>query len=289
MIVTSEIEALVDRALAEDLSAGDPTTDALVPSELEGRAVIVADEEGVLAGVEIARTTFLRVDQSLTFTAMLRDGAPLSPHDPASGREGDVIAKIEGPVASILTAERTALNFMRHLSGIASETARYVEAVAGFTVRILDTRKTTPGLRSLEKYAVRMGGGRNHRYNLGDGVLIKDNHIDVMRRAGLDLRDAVKKARAEAPHTLTIEVEVEDLDQVWEALDAGADALLLDNMSLEVVSRAVEMARGKAVLEASGRINLANVRDVAATGVDLISVGALTHSSRALDISLDLV
>ncbi len=289
MIFTSEIEALVDRALAEDLSAGDPTTEALVPSDLRGESVIVAEEQGVLAGVEIARAVFLRVDRTVAFEALIEDGAPLSPNDPTSGREGDMIAEIAGPVASILTAERTALNFLRHLSGIASETARYVEAVAGFPVRILDTRKTTPGLRSVEKHAVRMGGGRNHRYNLGDGVLIKDNHIDVMRRAGVDLGDAVRKARAEVPHTLTIEVEVEDLDQVREALDAGADGLLLDNMSLEVMSQAVGMARGKAVLEASGRINLANVRDVAATGVDLISVGALTHSSRALDISLDLV
>jgi nicotinate-nucleotide pyrophosphorylase (carboxylating) len=201
----------------------------------------------------------------------------------------DFVAEVEGPVASILKAERTALNLLQRLSGIATETSRFVREVSGYGAAILDTRKTTPGLRALEKYAVRMGGGRNHRRNLGDGILIKDNHIEAMRRTGVALADVVRRARAAAPHVLKVEVEVESLEQVGQALEAGAEVLLLDNMELKDMEAAVGMARGKAMTEASGGIDLQNVRAVAATGVDLISVGALTHSPRALDISLELV
>jgi nicotinate-nucleotide pyrophosphorylase (carboxylating) len=271
---------IVDQALMEDLSSGDPTTDSLIPRDLRGEASVVAKAEGILAGVNVAAAVFRRLDEDSAFDALMVDGSVL--------RAGDEIARIEGVVSSMLMGERTALNFLRHLSGVATETSKYVKEVSGYRARILDTRKTTPGLRTLEKYAVRMGGGTNHRRNLGDGILIKDTHIEVMRRTGLDLAGVIEKARAGAPHTLKVEVEVEDLDQVERALDAGAEIILLDNMGPRRMAEAVEMACGRAVTEASGNINLQNVRKVAATGVDLISVGALTHSARALDISLDL-
>ena len=279
--ITPEIESLIDRALSEDLSIGDPTTEALIPPELAGRADLVAKEEGVLAGVGVALAVFRRVDPTLETSSHVQDG---------SGLEAGVrIASVEGSVASILMTERTALNFVRRLSGVATETSRYVRAVEGYKARIVDTRKTTPGLRTLDKYAVRVGGGHNHRRSLGDGILIKDNHIQALRGQGLSLADIVEKAYANASHTIKIEVEVEDLSQAKEALEAGAEILLLDNMGLEEMAKAVELARGKAMTEASGGISLETVSRVAATGVDLISVGALTHSARALDISLDMV
>ena len=277
----SEIEAVVDRALAEDLGAGDPTTESIIAPDSHGRGVIVARSHGVLAGVDVACLVFERVDSSVEFKTLKADGSKLEPES--------FLAEVEGSLSSILRAERTTLNFLQHLSGIATETARYVKAVEGYPARILDTRKTVPGLRVLEKYAVRVGGGRNHRMNLGDGILIKDNHIIAAGRSGLDLGDVVKKARESAPHTLKIEVEVENVDQAREALDAGADILLLDNMGLEQMAEAVRLAQGRALTEASGGIKLENVMDVAATKVDLISVGSLTHSARALDLSLDLL
>ena len=280
-----EIDEIVSRALAEDLGAGDPTTDALVPKGLQGRAVVVAGAAGVLAGIEVARAVWRHIDPELGFRPLLTDGSTLNG---AAGSESDVIAELEGAVSSILLGERTALNFLQHMSGVATLTSRYVTAVAGFDATILDTRKTVPGLRALDKYAVHAGGGKNHRRNLGDGVLIKDNHIAAMGGAGLSLGEIVEKARAAAGHTLKIEVEVEDLEQVRQALDAGADILLLDNMSVEQMVDAARLARGRALTEASGGITLRNVGAVAATGVDLISVGALTHSAGALDISLDL-
>ena len=279
--LTPEVENLIDRALSEDLSIGDPTTEALIPDQLTGRAELVAKQEGLLAGVEVALAVFHRVDPTLDARPLLRDGAALRPRD--------VIASVEGAVSSILRAERTALNFLQRLSGVATQTSKYVRAVSGHQVRIVDTRKTTPGLRVLEKYAVRVGGGHNHRRNLGDGILIKDNHIQAMRSQGLGLADVIQKARANASHTVRVEVEVEDLQQVKEALEAGAELLLLDNMDLEKLAQAVKMARGRALTEASGGITLETVRAVAATGVDLISIGALTHSVTALDLSLDLV
>jgi nicotinate-nucleotide pyrophosphorylase (carboxylating) len=279
--MSPEIESLIDRALMEDLSLGDPTTEALIPPDLARRAELVAKEEGVLAGVDVALAVFKRVDPALEISSHMQDG---------SGLEAGVrIAAVEGPVASILMAERTALNFTRRLSGVATETSRYVRAVEGYKARIIDTRKTAPGLRTLDKYAVRAGGGHNHRRNLGDGILIKDNHIRALRSQGLSLGDIIGKAYASASHTIKIEVEVENLDHVREALEAGAEILLLDNMGLEEMAEAVKLARGIAVTEASGGVSLERVTEVAATGVDLISVGALTHSAKALDISLDLV
>ena len=278
--ITAETEALIARALAEDTQGGDVTTDALIPMDLMGEARLVSEEDGVLSGLEAALAVFRRVDPAVETQADLADGAGLEP--------GMVVGSVSGPVASILTAERTALNFVRRLSGVATETSRYVREVAGFDARILDTRKTTPGLRNLEKQAVAAGGGANHRRGLGDGVLIKDNHIEALRGQGMSLGEIVGKARANAPHSLKIEVEIEDTNDVEEAISAGADILLLDNMSTADMSAAVRLAGGRALIEASGRVSLRNVREVAATGVDLISVGALTHSSRALDIGLEL-
>ena len=278
--ITPETEALIDRALAEDTQGGDVTTNALIPSDLTGEARLVAEEDGVLSGLEAALAVFRRVDPGVETHADLAEGAVLEP--------GMAIGSVTGPVASILTAERTALNFVRRLSGIATETSKYVREVAGYDVRILDTRKTTPGLRNLEKQAVAAGGGANHRRGLGDGVLIKDNHIEALRGQGMSLGETVGKARANAPHSLKIEVEIEDPNDVEEAISAGADILLLDNMSTTDMSSAVKLAGGRVLIEASGRVSLRNVREVAATGVDLISVGALTHSSRALDIGLEL-
>ena len=278
--IAPEVEALIDRALIEDLSIGDPTTEALVPQDITGRGELKAKATGVLAGVDVALAVFRRVDPSLETHPLINDGSTV--------QRGDVIALIEGGVSSMLKAERTALNFLQRLSGIATATSSYVEAVSGHRARIVDTRKTTPGLRTLEKYAVRVGGGHSHRRNLGDGILIKDNHIQALRNQGLSLADIIKKAHNEASHTVKVEVEVEGLSQVKEALGAGAEILLLDNMGLQEMAEAVELARGRAVIEASGGISLDTVAAVAATGVDMISVGALTHSVKALDISLDL-
>ena len=280
-----EIEDAVDRALAEDLSTGDPTTDSLIPPGQTSRALVVAKGEGILAGGDVAAAVWKRLDPSIRMTSLLPDGSSVRPSDPAAG-EGDVIAEIEGRTAAILKGERTAINFLQHLSGVATETDRFVRAVEGLPARIVDTRKTVPGLRALQKYAVRVGGGSNHRINLGDGVLIKDNHIESLRSEGAGLDEAVRRARTR--HTLRVEIEVETMAQVSEALEAGADILLLDNMTVAEMAEAVSLVDGRALTEASGNISLENVRDVAATGVDLISVGRLTHSPRALDISLDL-
>jgi nicotinate-nucleotide pyrophosphorylase (carboxylating) len=273
-----QVEQIIDRALAEDLSFGDVTTEALISPEQQGRAAIIAGEEGVLAGVEVAKEVFLRVDPSLRFEALFQDAAKV--------RKGDVVAVIEGKAGSILKGERVALNFLTRLSGIASETARYVEATKGLKVWITDTRKTTPGIRPLEKYAVRVGGGKNHRQHLGDGILIKDNHLAAFRSLGLGIKEAIQRARQSS--TLKVEVEVESVGEGEEALEAGADALLLDNMAIEDMRQVVELAKGRALIEASGGITLDNVRQVAESGVDLISVGALTHSVKALDLSLEL-
>ncbi len=276
-----QLRDIVARALMEDLAAGDPTTTALIPPELQGEGCITAEEEGVLAGLGVVREVFHQVDASLRFQKLASDGEKVSP--------GQKVARVSGSLASILQAERTALNFLQHLSGIATETRRYVEAVSGTRAKILDTRKNTPGLRLLEKYAVRVGGGQNHRLSLGDGILIKDNHLLALSSKGVGVGEAVRKARQNAPHTLKIEVEVEALEQVEEALSAGADVILLDNMPLDQVRRAVELIQGRALAEASGGINLGNVRKVAETGVDFISVGAITHSAKALSFTLSLV
>ena len=275
-----EVQQLVEMALAEDQVANDPTTDSLVPQDLQARGVIRSKGEGVLAGVDVALSVFRRVDQQLQTTAWLADGASVSP--------GNNLAFVDGQAASILRAERTAINFLQRMSGIATEAARYVKSVEGTRARIVDTRKTIPGFRLLDKYSVRMGGAGNHRMNLADGILVKDNHLEAMRHQGFGIDGIVRKALDQAPHDLKVEIEVEDLTELQQALDAGAHIILLDNMPPEEMKQAVDIVAGRAVLEASGGVNLETVRAVAETGVDLISIGSLTHSVKALDISLDL-
>ena len=278
--IDAAVTALIDRALAEDRTSNDVTTDALIPPGMPGVATLVAKSPGVLAGADVARAVFLRADANLRAELLAEDGATLQP--------GDAIARVEGPVGGILRAERCALNFLQHMSGIATETARYAAAVAGTGAAIVDTRKTAPGLRALQKHAVLVGGGRNHRMDLADGVLIKDNHIAALRAQEVGLAEIVRRAREGAPHTLKVEIEVESMEEASAALEARADVILLDNMAPEEMRRVVEMIGGRALVEASGGITLQSVREVAETGVDIISVGALTHSVTALDISLDL-
>ena len=275
-----EVYRLIDAAFTEDQTFNDPTTQVLVPTDVLAIGTIRAKTRGVLAGAEVSTAVFHRLDPSLRVNSLLEDGSQLSP--------GDDIAKVEGSAASILKAERVALNFLQRMSGIATATDRYVKAVEGCRARIVDTRKTAPGLRYLDKYAVRMGGGYNHRLNLADGILIKDNHIEALRSRELGLKEVIQLALARASHTIKVEVEVETLEQVEEALEAGAHIIMLDNMPPPMMRQAMDIIGRKAVVEASGGINMETVRAVAETGVDLISVGALTHSTQALDISLDL-
>ncbi|MFH1560594.1 MAG: carboxylating nicotinate-nucleotide diphosphorylase [Chloroflexota bacterium] len=278
--ITASIQSIIERALVEDLGPGDITTDSLIPPDIRGLGTVIAKVSGVIAGLEVALEVFRQASPSVETRVLMADGSEVAP--------GDAVAEIEGSIGGILRGERVALNFLQRLSGIATETSRYVKAVEGTKAHIIDTRKTVPGLRELEKYAVRVGGGRNHRYNLADGILIKDNHIAALRARELTMEDIIRRARENAPHTLRIEVEVETVDEAREALEARADTILLDNMSLEEMRQVVTLVQGRCLLEASGGINLGTVRAVAETGVDLISVGALTHSVRALDISLDM-
>lgn len=268
------LEETVRRALREDIGAGDLTTESTVPAGARGAARIIAREEGVLAGLPAAAAAFRMLDPSLQFSARAQDGDRLSPGRP--------VAEISGLLRPILTAERTALNFLQRLSGIATQTGAWVKEIEGFPARLLDTRKTTPGLRHLEKYAVRSGGGFNHRPGLDGGILIKENHI----RAAGGITAAVKAARLRVPFLQSIEVEVTTLDELEEALLAGAAMIMLDNMDTGTMRRAVALTAGRALLEASGGITFERLREVAATGVDFISCGALTHSCRSLDLSL---
>jgi nicotinate-nucleotide pyrophosphorylase (carboxylating) len=275
----SGLRRLVDQALEEDLGRGDVTSDLLVPSDVAARAVLRSRSQGVIAGLDVAAMVFAAVDAQVRSAALVGDGDAVAP--------GQELGVISGAARSLLRGERVALNFLQRLSGIATLTSRYVEAARGTRARIVDTRKTTPGLRSLEKYAVRAGGGFNHRRDLSGAMMIKDNHLAVIGALGLSLSEAIKQARESLPHTLKIEIEVDRLDQIPEALAAGADIVLLDNMSTEDLSRAVAAINGRAIIEASGGVNLGTISQIAATGVDVISVGALTHSAPALDIGLD--
>ncbi len=279
-LTEKQIDAIIDIALEEDTGQGDVTSEALIPTDLTGKATLLVKEKGILAGIEIAKRVFQYIDPLVQVDILIKDGAAIKP--------GDIAATIDGSVISILEAERTALNFLQRLSGIASLTAEYVAKVKGTEAKIYDTRKTTPGLRLLEKYAVRMGGGHNHRMHLGEAVLIKDNHIAALRAMGMSLADILAKARKNAPAGITIEIEVNSVKEAAEALRGGADIIMLDNMSINEMKQAVEMAAGKAKFEASGKITLENVRQAAMTGVDIISIGALTHSYKALDISLEM-
>lgn len=270
------LEPLVRAALLEDLGrAGDLTTDAIVPPIARAETALVGRQPGVIAGLDLAKLAFELVDPEIALTIVRADGSAVAP--------GDVIATVSGPARGILTAERVALNFLGHLSGIASVTAAIVESVKGTKAQIVCTRKTTPGLRAVEKYAVRMGGGHNHRFGLDDAVLIKDNHIAIAGGIG----EALKRARAHAGHLVKIEIEVDSLDQLAEALELGADAVLLDNMTPQTLAKAVVMVNGRAITEASGRVTPQTAPTIAASGVDLISVGWLTHSAPVLDIGLD--
>ena len=269
-------EPLVRTALLEDLGrAGDITADAIVAADQQASLVLRARQPGIVAGLDIARCAFQLVSPDIRLTAERPDGSAVVP--------GDVIASIDGPARGLLTGERTALNFLCHLSGVATATASLVAAIRGTKARIVCTRKTTPGLRTLEKYAVRAGGGSNHRFGLDDAILIKDNHIAL---AG-DVRTAIERAKANAGHLVKIEVEVDTLLQLEQVLALGVDAVLLDNMTTDQLRQAVAMTGGRAVTEASGRITVATAQAIAETGVDLISAGWLTHSSAALDIGLD--
>jgi nicotinate-nucleotide pyrophosphorylase (carboxylating) len=279
-LTEQQIEAIIKAALEEDVSHGDVTSEALIPADLTGKATLLVKERGVLAGIEVAEHVFHYIDPTLHVHILIKDRTAIKP--------GDIVASIDGNVTSILKAERTALNFLQRLSGIASLTAQYVEKVKGLSTKIVDTRKTTPGLRILEKYAVLMGGGQNHRMHLGDAVLIKDNHIAALRATGMSLKDIILKAREKAPAGITIEVEVNNITEAEEAIEAGADIIMLDNMSIKDMQQAVEKGSGKVKFEASGNITLTNVLQVAMTGVDFISIGALTHSYKALDISLEM-
>ena len=278
-LTESSLRRLVKRSLEEDLGRGDVTTDSLVPPNATGRAVFRSRTTGVIAGLEVARMVYRVADSAVQFDARIADGSSVVP--------GQEIAVVAGPARALLHGERVALNFLQRLSGIASLTSRYVEAVRGTRARVVDTRKTTPGLRALEKYAVRAGGGFNHRRDLSDAMLIKDNHLAVIDRLGLSVGEAIRQASEALPHTLKIEVEVDRLDQIAEVLAAGADIILLDNMAIEELKQAVELIGGRAIVEASGGVTLATISDIAKTGVDVISVGALTHSAAALDIGLD--
>ena len=274
------IQSAVQQALAEDLSHGDVTTNALFPTVLQATASIVAHQPMTVAGVAVAREVFLAVDPSVRIIKTVKDGRSVKPDTPVLVAHGDV--------RSLLMAERVAVNFLQQLSGIATLTAQFCAAVRGFPTRILDTRKTTPGLRALEKWAVALGGGKNHRFSLSDGILIKDNHLAVLRSTGIDVAGACRLARAGAPHGLRIEVEAKTLQEVREALAGKADIILLDNMSPALVRQAVALIKQRALVEVSGGITLQTVAAMAQAGADYISVGALTHSAPAANLSLDL-
>jgi len=273
----SAVDSAIDAALREDMPEGDITSESIIPPNARSEAFFLAKEEGVLAGLDVVSRVFAKIDPSVIFIERFRDGAAF--------RKGDKLARVKGPTVVLLKGERTALNFLQHLCGVATATRRYVEAIAGTKTRILDTRKTTPGLRLLEKYAVRTGGGQNHRVSLSDMVLIKDNHLHYVG----SVAEAVRRARAKARSGVRIEVEAGSLLQVREALAAGADIIMLDTTPTEMMNQAVVLAGGRVPLEASGNMTLDRVRAVAETGVDYISVGALTHSARAIDISMDFV
>ncbi len=272
-----QVDEIIERALQEDIGSGDLTSTALFSEDAQAKAVILAKQEGVIAGLPVAERVFKHLDENLRWEAKKQDGGRVS--------SGELVVELEGDLQAILMGERTALNFLQRMSGIATLTARFVEAVLSFPVKILDTRKTAPGLRVLDKYAVKVGGGSNHRFGLYDGVLIKENHI----KAAGGITKAVSQVRQSVPPTVKIEVEVNSLKEVEEALQAEVDIIMLDNMSIKDIEKAVRLIDRRALVEASGGVTLENVREIAATGVDFISVGALTHSVKALDLSLEVL
>lgn len=270
----SRLESWIDRALEEDLEGTDITAWTTIPHHQEGEAIAVAKQELVLCGLPVAEAIFRRLGAGLEWESIASEGSVLA--------KGEQAFKVKGEIHAILAGERLVLNVLQHLSGIATTSRAFFEAVAGTSARVVDTRKTLPGLRFLQRYAVRVGGCHNHRYHLGSGILIKENHI----RAAGSIGEAIAAAQSRAPHTLRIEIEVTDFDEMEQALQAGADIVMLDNMTPAQVAEAVALANGRAILEASGNVGLHNVREYAEAGVDVISVGALTHSVKAADISL---
>lgn len=271
------VEEIIKNALMEDMNYGDLTTDTLIDEHSMTKARMTAKEEGVIAGLPVAERVFQMIDGEICFIPFKKDGDTV--------KKGEDIAEIRGRTRSILKGERVALNLMQRMSGIATQARSYADAVRGYATRIADTRKTTPGLRGLEKYAVRVGGCYNHRFNLSDGVMIKDNHIKAVG----SITKAIERARRHVPHTVKIEVEVETLEQLQEALEAKADIIMLDNMDTDTMKQAVAMAKGKVLLEASGNITKERLKEIAQLGIDVISVGALTHSVKAMDISLNIL
>lgn len=268
-------DGLIDTALKEDVPRGDITSESIIPADSVSRARFLAKEEGILAGIDLALRVFEKIDPGVSFTKALDDGRSFGP--------GVVLARLKGSSISLLKGERTALNFLQRMSGIATKTREFVRALEGTKTRVLDTRKTTPGLRSLEKYAVRMGGGANHRFSLSDMVLIKDNHLEIIG----SVSEAVKRARARVARGIMVEVEVTGFEGAREALESGADMIMLDNMPLEKMKEVVDWIGGRVPVEVSGKISVESARRIAALGVDVISVGALTHSFRSIDISLE--
>ncbi|PPH06255.1 nicotinate-nucleotide diphosphorylase (carboxylating) [Rathayibacter sp. AY1F6] len=280
MLTRQSIDRVVTLALEEDAPWGDLTSDTLLPADATASAALVAREPGVFSGGAVLVGTMRQVDSRIRCSVLVEDGAVFE--------AGQTLARIEGPAGGVLRGERVALNLVQRMSGIATLTAQYVAAVEGTRARIVDTRKTTPGLRALERHAVRSGGGRNHRFSLSDAVLAKDNHLAVLAARGIDLTAALRAARASIPHTAHLEVEVDRLDQIEPALAGGADTIMLDNFTPELLRRGVALIGGRAVVEASGGVDLSTVRAIAEAGVDVISVGALTHSVRSLDLGLDI-
>ncbi len=274
-MTNKELNGVIRAALKEDMPEGDITSEAVVPPDSLSKAVILAKESGVLAGLDVARRVFETIDSRINFRKIVEDGREF--------KAGDVLARLEGPSVSLLKGERTALNFLQRMSGIASLTRKYVRAVRGEKTRILDTRKTTPGFRALEKYAVKMGGGLNHRFSLSDMVLLKDNHLALVG----GIREAVRRARKKTGPRVKIEVEVKDFEEAREAVDSGASMIMLDNMTLPAMKRVVRWLKGSVPVEVSGKITLGRVADISALGVDFISVGRLTHSFKSVDISLE--
>lgn len=272
-----DIDPIIQAALREDMPSGDVTSESLLSVDSVSEAIIIAKAAGVLAGIDVARRVFEKIDVSVSFQKKAEDGQAFKPKD--------VLARLLGPSISLLKGERTALNFLQRLSGIATATRRFADAVGGTRTKILDTRKTTPALRLLEKYAVKMGGGENHRFSLSDMVLIKDNHLRIVG----DIAEAVRRAKEHAPRGMKVEVEVTTLAEAEEALEAGASMIMLDNMSLRQMRRAVVWISGRVPIEVSGKVTIRRARQVAALGVDYISVGSLTHSYKSVDISMEFM
>jgi len=270
-------DVLIEAALKEDMPQGDITSESIIPPDSESEAIILAKEEGILAGIDIAERVFCKIDPSVVFKKKLSDGQTF--------KKGMTLATIRGNSISLLKGERTALNFLQKMSGIATTTWKFVRALQGTKTKILDTRKTTPGLRSLEKYAVRMGGGLNHRFNLSEMVLIKDNHLRLVD----SISQAVKRAREKIKPGVRVEVEATNFEEVQEAVQSGADMIMLDNMPIEKIKEAVKWVKGKIPLEVSGKVTLKRVKEIASLGVDFISVGSLTHSSKSVDISIEIL